>query len=33
MDASWREPRVPIYCGILKRDDEGFGDDGFVPSS
>jgi hypothetical protein len=33
MNASWREPRVPIYCGILKRDDEGFGDGVFVPSS
>jgi hypothetical protein len=32
MNASWREPEVPICCGILERDDEGFGEGGFIPS-
>jgi hypothetical protein len=32
VDASWWEPGVPIFCGILERDDEGFGEGGFVPS-
>jgi hypothetical protein len=31
IDASWQEPRVPVCCGIIKRDDEGFGEGGFIP--
>jgi hypothetical protein len=33
MDASQREPRVLVCCGVLKRDDERFDEGGFVPSS
>jgi hypothetical protein len=32
MNASWQEPRVPVWCSVLKRDDERFGEGGFVPS-
>jgi hypothetical protein len=33
VDASRREPTVPVCCSVLKRDDEKFGEGSFVPSS
>jgi hypothetical protein len=32
VDASYREPGVPVCYDVLKRDDERFGEGGFVPS-
>jgi hypothetical protein len=32
VDAPWRESGVPVCCSILKRNDEGFGEGGFIPS-
>jgi hypothetical protein len=33
VDASRREPRILVSCSVLKRDDERFGEDQFIPSS
>jgi hypothetical protein len=33
IDASWWEPRVPVCSSVFERDDEGFGEGSFIPSS